>query len=1214
MTGNDTLHTDGRQTLARELTYVVEPVTDAVDEGFDGIVRLLAEAGLAEELQLVEIEQLVTAVQDAGELFESLQETVQSFLDDEEDVDDVVAIVDSIGDLVDTIRSLDEIEVASPHLEDIGRSLLDYLLLRYLVSHQHDLFAILSATGVIQDVETAPYKTIEYSRVPTLLDDPNQVLDDQLDLDEADAYESIAAFVATVADASSRRFLPASRSNANPESVATLLAMDDADEIDQLPTVDSSADLFDQTTVDLVTVPLEDGQVVLGLHLVPLPETANDPAGVGVLPAVLGTLATGSTTTFGADDQWTFSFSLSGEANVSEYGAVIRPLPDGIETEVVDRRDDGAPIETSLRADASIEYDGSADDEYQTILGDEERSHVGIGPIGVTVGLEHADDETTVTVETPVNGIIGVQPSDGFLASVLPDDGIEYEFDALVGWSARTGLYFENGGTLEAEIPQNAELGPVTMKNIHVGVLPSGITDDADPGLTISAAASASIELGPMTGTVQRMGIKADVAFPEDRDGSLGPVDLDIGIDPPDGIGLAIDAEGVSGGGFLELDHENNRYAGAVQLHVGELTFNAVGLLTTELPDGSDGFSLLVLITAEFPPIELGLGFTLNGLGGLVGVHRSVKSDPLQQAVRDGSLDSVLFPQDVVENAPRIVSDLRATFPPTADYHVFGPMARLGWGTPELITADLGVLVEFPSVRIIILGRLSAVLPDDIAPLVELNAGVLGEIDPAVPELEIHASLYDSRVMQWELSGDFGVRIRGGDQPDFLLSAGGFHPQYEPPETFADMRRLRASLGVPGGNPSLDLKGYFAVTSNTVQAGADLSFFVDLGVASVDGDLGFDALVQFDPFEFLVDIYASLTVKALKTTFSVSLDGSLSGPAPWHVDGEVEVSIALASVSFRVDTTFGSADDRDALPPVDVLDKLTHAVEQPGNWQTTLPDEGESPVTLRDPVDRSETDGESDETPPVLVHPQSAPAVRQTVVPLSVEIERFGNAEPADADRFEITSVDADGSAELDIVDETTEQFSPGEYFDLSDDERLDSPAFESMQAGYRLDSGGVYAGQAIETGDDDLADNGRITSLSYETSIRDERCDNYDTPAATIEGFDLEGSCLNGSITRQFTRASIDRDALGCDAGPAPKETVDDGTTPSESGLEGSVTGDRPDRRYQIVRSDTFEPVDLDGNANDGYGKAEAKRTIERHAADGATGRYQVVAAAELE
>ena len=44
-------------------------------------------------------------------------------------------------------------------------------------------------------------------------------------------------------------------------------------------------------------------------------------------------------------------------------------------------------------------------------------------------------------------------------------------------------------------------------------------------------------------------------------------------------------------------------------------------------------------------------------------------------------------------------------------------MAKLGWGTPTLISLSLGVIIEIPG-NIAILGVLKAVLPDEDAALI----------------------------------------------------------------------------------------------------------------------------------------------------------------------------------------------------------------------------------------------------------------------------------------------------------------------------------------------------------------------------------------------------------------------------------------------------------------------------------------------------------------
>ena len=76
--------------------------------------------------------------------------------------------------------------------------------------------------------------------------------------------------------------------------------------------------------------------------------------------------------------------------------------------------------------------------------------------------------------------------------------------------------------------------------------------------------------------------------------GNAGPFDITLGFKPPNGVGLSIDGGGFKGGGFLVLDADKGEYAGGLELTFqGIISVRAVGILTTRMPDGSDGFSLL---------------------------------------------------------------------------------------------------------------------------------------------------------------------------------------------------------------------------------------------------------------------------------------------------------------------------------------------------------------------------------------------------------------------------------------------------------------------------------------------------------------------------------------------------------------------------------------------------------------------------------------------
>ena len=73
-----------------------------------------------------------------------------------------------------------------------------------------------------------------------------------------------------------------------------------------------------------------------------------------------------------------------------------------------------------------------------------------------------------------------------------------------------------------------------------------------------------------------------------------------------------------------------------------------------------------------------------------------------------------------------------------------------------------------------------------------------------------------------------GLLVAFGDDANFVLSVGGFHPRFTPPPLpFPSPKRIAVSLlNTPVSR--IRVEGYFAVTSNTVQFGARVEVFFGL--------------------------------------------------------------------------------------------------------------------------------------------------------------------------------------------------------------------------------------------------------------------------------------------------------------------------------------------------------------------------------------------------
>lgn len=669
--------------------------------------------------------------------------------------------------------------------------------------------------------------------------------------------------------------------------------------------------------------------------------------------------------------------------------------------------------------------------------------------MGATITWDSSTNTATVEplVKTQIKGgkvVIDMSNADGFLATVLGGIHVEAGFDLTVTWAPDTGIHITGGAQLEIDLPLHLTLGPISLPTLYL----VGGADSS--GIPIEISAALGLTLGPIQAAVDRVGVKGLITFP-DHGGNLGPANLSIAFKPPNGLGIAIDAGVVAGGGYILFNPDKGQYAGVLDVSLAEIIqVKIIGVLDTVLPDGSHGFSFLLIITFDFPPIQLGFGFTLNGVGGLGGVNRTMNTDALHAGFRAHTLNSVLFPPDPIANAPQIISNIENFFPPAEGRYLFGPMLEIGWGTPTLITIAVGVILEVPDpVRLALLGLIDAGLPTTEAALIELHIDVLGLLDFGAKTLSIDGSLYDSRVLIFSLAGDLALRLSWGDNPNFVFSLGGFNPHFNTNGlNLPQMHRCSISIG-DGDNPRISANNYFAITSNSLQFGANVEAYASAAGFSIHGYLGFDVLIIYSPFSFEFDFSAGFDVSFEGASLcGLSVDGTFSGPRPWHLHGDASIHILFFSVSASLDLTWGDSTPA-ILPKKPVLPDLTAALQDPRNWSAALPSETTQAVTLSTPKPDDKT---------LRVHPMGTLNVRENVVPLDLPITRYGNATPSDGNLFSISDVQIDGHEE--DKQSFQDYFAAGQFLTLSDADKVSRPSFEKYDAGITIGSSELIAGQ----------------------------------------------------------------------------------------------------------------------------------------------------------
>ncbi|WP_419695426.1 DUF6603 domain-containing protein [Mesorhizobium muleiense] len=682
--------------------------------------------------------------------------------------------------------------------------------------------------------------------------------------------------------------------------------------------------------------------------------------------------------------------------------------------------------------------------------------------------------------------LISTAGADGFIAKILGGLKLESNFDLGIGFSDKEGIYLKGSGGLEIQLASHIGLGPVDLRALTLAV---GVDKGKFP---ISVAADLKAALGPLDAIVEGLGVKVDVALTPDGNGNFGLVSLQPGFRPPKGIGVSLDVGVVRGGGYLSFDPDRAEYAGTIELAFLDIvTIKAIGLLTTRMPDGSPGFSLLIIMSVEFGTgIQLGFGFTLLAVGGLVGLNRTMNIPALMTGIRTGAVQSVMFPRDIIANAPRIISDLRALFPPREATFLIGPMAKLGWGTPTLISVSLGIIIEIPG-NFAIIGIIKVAIPTEDAALIQLQVNFAGAIEFDKKRLYFFAALYDSRIVFLTLEGEMGLLLAFGDDANFVLSVGGFHPSFSPPPLpFPSPRRIAVSL-ISSPLARVRVECYFAVTSNTVQFGARVDVVFGFDEFGVKGHLAIDALFQFSPFRFIVEISASFSLDVFGAgIFSVRVSGSLEGPAQWRIKGHGSISILFWDLDVDINESWG--EDRPVLlPPIEVMPLLAIELAKPQNWRALPPASGSLLVSLRSmPAEEAAH----------ILHPVGALAVSQRTLPLEIKLDKVGNRKPSDVNRVAITVV----AGGLDRVDDAFERFAPAQFRDFSDADKLSRPAFAFEKSGLRLAPGAAAqrTGHAV------------VRNVRYEEIIIDNNFKRYQRKfflfASTLFSFFLGGAAIS--------------------------------------------------------------------------------------------------------
>jgi hypothetical protein len=949
-------------------------------------------------------------------------------------VEGIVTAIDGLLDQLDAELAADVV-ADSGIREAFARRLVDYLLATHLQHTRPGLHGVLTVVGLIEqqlrDADPAIYqpefilRVIHWDRIPTLMTDPMAL--------------SELAF--------------GWGSNFDADGFVTRLEQ-------LIRSVRLPGGIYDQdaaVAAALGRIEAEPKELRVPLH-----QGGNWPdsyfeTGVGVSPLIPGTPGGLGLALvpyfFGAwqgdvdlGNGWHLTI-IGGVDNGVGPAAVVRPP---METELHADLLDAAAGSRDFRLEATLSRE-SPDGAPMILFGAPDSTRIEFQRLALSVALDRGSGGEAIDLGVALDGLtvaIATGGADSFARTLLPDLPLDASLDLPIGWSSTGGFHFNGAPRFEFSIPVHRSVGPITLETLHLGI-GGGDGDTVDFDLT----ADVSGALMAFSASVEGFGLATSLAFPGSG-GNLGPVELGFGVVPPRRIALALTTEAASGGGFVEIDPEIGRYSGALSLDFVSVGIDAIVVVDTQLPDDPDGWAFFASLAASFPGIPLGFGFTLNGVGGLIALNRTMDAEALAGALRSGVIDALLFPDDPVGDCAELIAQIDEYFPLLDGNTVIGPVLEIGWGTPTLISAQLGVVLSLPDGIIAVLGSVEALLPTPDAPLITLHMDSLGVIDIGAGTFSLTASLYDSRLLETiDLSGDMAMYLQVAPQPYFLLSVGGFHPGFEPPSivpaSMHDLRRMRAAISV-AENVSISVEAYFAVTSNSVQFGAGVYVIASVEIwpatYTAKGWFTFDVLLVFSPFKIVASMSAGVGIySGDKELMGVQLSLQLEGPKPWYAVGTASFKFFGLKVDFELEVGSTAAGEPKPIahPRADVLEALA----LPSSWSETAPLDG-----LAAGITYAQVTPEDDT---VWVRPDHQLIVRQSVVPLNRTLDIVGQAVPASGEEL-LTVTDAGFSGEDVEWDLADDWFAPAQFEVLGRTDKLTRASYEEMTAGVTFGAPGV--------------------------------------------------------------------------------------------------------------------------------------------------------------
>ena len=628
------------------------------------------------------------------------------------------------------------------------------------------------------------------------------------------------------------------------------------------------------------------------------------------------------------------------------------------------------------------------------LIGSRDGTHFQIGTIRMTAGATFDATGIDPRLGLELLGmalVVKAGDGDSFLKAVLPPEGMRMPIEFGLSWSPRTGVVFHGGATLEVDLPIDLDLfiikipvvSPLARRRVPAGKPP-------EVALGVGATRRGRRRSRVRGDRADGHRARRDASRPQG--GNLGPVDLGHAVPAAEGHGAQRRRRaGRVAAATCCIDVDKGEYAGILHLAIADtIEITAIALLQTKMPDGSRGLLAGRDHQRRVPDDPARVRVRPHR------ARRHRRHQPLAQragaagrlAARRGRVAAVPDRPDPARAADhrRRRRDLPADRGPVrarAD-------GQAGLGRRASSSATLAIIIQFPALKIALLGRLQIMLPPvEEAAVLLLRLDFAGILD--VPAQHVVLRRLAGRQPHRGLPAHAATSRCEPTSATSRTSPSrpaGCIPSTTRPGRFPVLRRLSLSLA-ESDNPRMRFEAYFALTPATLQFGGARRALLrrrrrrSSGKLEIDATAGLDALLTF-PTTFVVTIDVHVLLRRNGQPFiGVELDLRIAGAKPIDIDGTRDAALPAASTRSR--STRRSAASRET---PDARSRRSwrrrcrerSATSAAGRRRRPA---GATGVRLREAAD---DDG------PLRVHPLGRLAVHQTVAPLGVTLEKAGEA------------------------------------------------------------------------------------------------------------------------------------------------------------------------------------------------------------------------------